>query len=269
MSIVPKDEKTPQAWTMTEFRTFVHTSQFALCHQCINIISVFTDPSMTPRRVEKLGEQIEFYKSASFWAESRDNGCPLCTLLIDVLPVQDLNIARAVYTMRRILEVEFVRRLNRTGLWTSAGRSFEGWVSKPLSSWINYLGNEPFMEFASTGEKETACALFLDWNLKYNNRAADLALSAPLPADDLRKIAQIFHEETNYIKSNAQRVPLIKEDYARRGWILGLHLSPTDLGKYTAFRVYAQPGINLHYVETVVMSAHVSISLLNMQYTSC
>jgi hypothetical protein len=43
------------------------------------------------------------------------------------------------------------------------------------------LGNEPFLDFAPTSEKKTACTLFLGWRLKYNNRAAGLAPSAPLP----------------------------------------------------------------------------------------
>jgi hypothetical protein len=166
---------------------------------------------------------------------------------------------------------DFVRRRKlhyRMALWASAGRSFEGWVSDPLSSWVNYLGNRPFMDTASTSEKKSACTLFLDWKLKYDNRLAGLAPSAPQP--DMKRIAQILlDEENNQIQSLAQRVPVIKEDCARRGWILELHLSPTPLGKYTAFRVYAQPGIDLHYVETVVASAHVPFSLLNMHYTSC
>jgi hypothetical protein len=45
---------------------------------------------------------------------------------------------------------------------------------------------------------------------------------------------------------------LIKEGYARRGWILELHLSHIFSSTFVAFRIYAQRGIGLHYLQAAV-----------------
>jgi hypothetical protein len=110
MSTVRKDSKIPQARTITEFREFVVASQLALCNQCVNIASVFTDPSITRRKLEKGGQQIEpieFHNSVDLWQRSRDKKCPLCTLLPHDLPAPILNEALSISTMRSVLEEEF------------------------------------------------------------------------------------------------------------------------------------------------------------------
>jgi hypothetical protein len=86
MPTVRKDSKIPQVWTITESRESVVASQPALCDQCVNIASVFTDPSITRRKLEKGGQQIEpieFHSSVDLWQRSRDKKCPMTHVYSD------------------------------------------------------------------------------------------------------------------------------------------------------------------------------------------
>jgi hypothetical protein len=95
----------------------------------------------------------------------------------------------------------------------------------------------------SPGEREKAITLFLSWESKSNKLAAGLGLStAWIPK-------RLLAGETG--------VPVIKEDCARRGRILELHLSLCS--EYRIFRVYSQPGIYFRYLkgsETVCRISH-------------
>jgi hypothetical protein len=186
---------------------------------------------MTRRKPEKGGQQIEpieFHSSVDLWQKSRDEQCPLCALLLLDLPNPVLNDALSVSTLRSFLEEEFSREDYPQKPWPSSGQTFEAWSLNPLDAWTGWLSYLDQSMGGATARAKNAVAIYRRWETQSKKIPAGSALS--------RSPAQIART----MLAGETGGPVIKEDYARRGWILELHLALCS--EYRVFRVYSQLG---------------------------
>jgi hypothetical protein len=162
-------------WNQTthslDFEEFVHKHQPMLCGACINLATVFSDPSLTRRGLLKASVfNIDHHHNlVSLFESSRT--FPLCSLIVVAVPGLTEWLWRDV--LRDILRVELVQRSQSIG-W--------GGLNLLLDEWIEHLDNT---------EGRLNASQFSGWEDKYAAQVLRLGACGMAPA--LGEVIRTFY----------------------------------------------------------------------------
>jgi hypothetical protein len=104
------ERRTPTRLEYSNIASFIRKSQPDLCTYCLNVASVFSDPSITPRSTGKAAlSTITFHQTISQLHTCSD-GCPLCLLISNLFPLTEeqklWDLIKAIVTDRKSITAD-------------------------------------------------------------------------------------------------------------------------------------------------------------------
>ncbi|CZR68293.1 uncharacterized protein PAC_18192 [Phialocephala subalpina] len=196
-------------------KAFVHKYQPLLCDACINLATVFSDPSLTRRGLVKasVSNIAHHHSLVSLFESSRI--CPLCSLIVVAVP--GLTECLCGDIVKDIVQIEFSPRYE-----SFSYSEFD----LLLGEWTENLGNT---------EGGLNSGRFLDWEDKYASQVLRLGVhgAAPPLGEVIRALSGDLTKRFHTVDPWSL---YIRERYAIKGQISELAISQESTGAYSGLK---------------------------------